>query len=95
MADIAALERLVHADLQPDLTLYLDLPAAVGLARIPPERRDRFEGEQLRFFDDVRRVYLERCARFPRFRRIDADAPLADVQRRILDALDRFLEASV
>jgi dTMP kinase len=92
-AEIAQLERLVHPDLEPDLTLYLDLPVEVGLRRIPGGERDRFEAEQLRFFDGVRRVYLERCARFPRIRRIDADGSIAEVQARIRGVLEPFLDA--
>jgi dTMP kinase len=42
--DIAALERLVHGDLQPDLTLLLDLPVEQGLRRASKRgESDRFE----------------------------------------------------
>src|SRR5262249_6982212 len=44
-SDIAMLERLVHHDIEPDLTLYLDLPVDVGLARVAQAQRDRFESE--------------------------------------------------
>jgi dTMP kinase len=91
-SDIAVLEGLVHPDLSPDLTLYLDLPVAVGLARIPAERRDRFETEQQAFFERVRATYLDRCGRLARFRRIDADADLDEVQRRVRSALERYLD---
>ena len=40
---IAALERMVHGGLQPDLTLYLDLPPEAAAARIAGRRPDRFE----------------------------------------------------
>ena len=56
---IGALEVAVQGDLQPDLTIYLDLPVATGLERIAPSDRDRFEREQHQFFERVRRAYLE------------------------------------
>ena len=56
IARIAALEREVQGTLQPDLTIYLDLPIATGLARIDEAQRDRFEREQLAFFERVRQV---------------------------------------
>nr|WP_242513221.1 dTMP kinase [Halochromatium salexigens] len=65
-ARIAELERFVQRGLRPDLTLILDLPVASGLARA--HRRstpDRFEVEDLAFFERVRATYLEiaeRCA---------------------------------
>lgn len=82
---IAALERWVHGDLQPDLTLLLDLPVATGLARVArrgPE--DRFEREEQAFFERVRATYRARAERFPeRFRVVDTDADPAEVRRRV------------
>ena len=73
-AQIATLEALVHGDLQPDLTLLLDLPVADGLARAANRSQaDRIEQEDLAFFERVRQAYLNRAAAAPeRFEIIDA-----------------------
>ncbi|HTN50021.1 MAG TPA: dTMP kinase [Burkholderiaceae bacterium] len=70
---IAVLERWVHPDLQPDLTLLFDLPPQVAADRLARARAaDRFESEQLGFFDAVRREYLRRAQLEPaRFRVLD------------------------
>lgn len=81
----------VQGALEPDLTLLLDAPAAVGFARIGGRKLDHFEREGARFFERVRAVYLERAAEFPaRIRLIDASLTLADVERRVVAELDGF-----
>jgi len=68
---IEALERWVHADLQPDLTLLFDVPPEVAAARLARARAaDRFEAEDLAFFRAVRAQYLQR-AQAARFRVLD------------------------
>jgi dTMP kinase len=63
---IAALEHWVHADLQPDLTLLFDVPPEVAAERLARARAaDRFEGEEVGFFQAVRREYLARAERDP------------------------------
>jgi dTMP kinase len=94
MPRIAALEQEVQRGLHPDLTIYLDLPTAVGLARIDAAQRDRFEREQLAFFERVRAVYVERAKSYARFRTIDAGRPLADVQKSIGAVLRDFIDVS-
>ncbi len=94
IARIEALEREVQGTLQPDLTIYLDLPIATGLARIDEAQRDRFEREQLAFFERVRQAYLDRARQHRRFRTIDAGRPLAEVQQGIAAALDRFIDGA-
>jgi dTMP kinase len=83
MRHIETLEWMVHGDLQPDLTLYLDIAAATGLARIAGRELDRFEQEELAFFDRVRAVYLRRARELPRFRVVNAGQPLAGVQAEL------------
>lgn len=89
---IASLERHVQGSLQPDLTIYLDMPIEAGLARIDEADRDRFEREQRIFFERVRGVYLERARTYARFRTIDAARPLAEVQKSIAELVLRFID---
>lgn len=82
-AAVAALEDLVQGELRPDLTLLLDAPVEVGLERARGRGAlDRFEQQDLAFFERVRAAYLSRAARSSgRYRIINAAAELADVQR--------------
>jgi dTMP kinase len=88
---IAALERWVHVGLQPDLTLVFDVPVEVALARLPKERRDRFESENEAYFERVRAGYLERAAAEPqRVRVVDGSRPLNDVKKQVEDIISRL-----
>lgn len=93
---IADLERLVQGNFRPDLTLLLDLPVAEGLARADARGElDRFEQEQLAFFERVRGVYLERARRFPeQFQVIDASGSLAEVQGSIGKVLSGLVRSA-
>jgi dTMP kinase len=90
---IAALERWVHGDLQPDLTLYFDLPVEVARRRLIASEStpDRFEREASGFFERVRSAYLERAAAHPhRFRVIDAVESLDNVKKSLESILLSF-----
>lgn len=89
---IATLEAGVHGDLQPDLTLFLDVDPAIGLARVDGRgERDRFEKEQIAFFLRVRDGYRERAVKSPhRFRVIDASLPPHRVAQAITEVLNEF-----
>lgn len=93
--DIATLEELVHGDLQPDLTLLLDLPVEQGMSRaMNRSESDRFESESRGFFQRVREAYLQRARTEPgRFAIIDASRPLAEVRKQIEQALEERLQA--
>lgn len=91
---IGQLETMVQRGLQPDLTILLDLPVEIGLARASQRGTlDRFENEQIVFFEQVRSAYLERAAADPeRFAVIDASGTLAQVQQQIAVVLERYLQ---
>lgn len=76
------LERWVQGDFQPDLTLYFDVPVALGRQRVSSiKSADRFEKELDGFFHRVRGAYLERAQKFPqRIRLIDSSQPLDKVK---------------
>ncbi len=91
--DVAVLETLeswVHNDLQPDLTLWFDLPAEQAARRLTGARApDRFEQQDSVFFERVRHGYLARAEAFPqRFVRIDASADRDSVGRQVVTALE-------
>jgi len=79
------LERWVHPDLQPDLTLLFDVSAELGQSRVERIKSpDRFEREDIEFFSRVRNAYLERLQQWPkRMVGSDGNKPVADIQLEI------------
>lgn len=86
---IEQLAAAVHGDTPPALTLLLDLPVPVGLARAKSRQiaSDRFEAEDIAFFERVRGAYLQLAAAHPeRIVIIDATQPREAVVERGLTA---------
>jgi len=97
MQRIEVLENWVQGELRPDLTLFLDIPVDVGLKRAGDRSApDRFERQQIDFFERVRACYLERArSDVARYRIIDAGQSLEDVQRDIARILAEILDQKV
>lgn len=78
--------------IEPGLTLLLDVPVDVGLARARGRgASDRIESERVDFFERVRAAYLARAAAQPhRFVVIDASRPAEAVSADALEALRRY-----
>lgn len=94
LAAINWLETFVQNDLRPELTLLLDIPVEMGMARAINRggQLDRFESERMEFFDRVRRNYLQQAEQHPqRIRLINAAQPLSAVQSDIVNALKPLL----
>jgi len=72
--------------LNPDLTLWFDVPPEVAAARLAAARApDRFESQPVEFFTRVARGYADRAAAAPRrFARIDSAQPREQVAAQIL-----------
>ena len=88
---IVLLQDMAQGDLRPDLTLLLDAPVEIGLARIGERSKpDRLEAETTGFFQRVRRKYLDLSEQHPeRIRVIDAAREAGEVAtevRAILEA---------
>jgi dTMP kinase len=91
---IEALDDLVLAGRIPDLTLLLDAPVELALARAQarPGGSDRFEQERADFYTRVRARYLARLHAEPaRIRRVDATGPVALVAAALAAILDEVL----
>ncbi len=94
---IRRLERVTIGDLEPDLTIVLDLPAEVGLARAAGrngERAlDRFEAENLDYHRRLREAYREIVEREPgRCVLIDAGADVHAVSEAVWAAVKARLQ---
>ena len=89
--DVRALrdvERFATRGLRPDLTILLDVPVEVGLARKRPDETTRFEALDVEFHEQVRRAFLAFAAAEPeRFAVIDATRDPAAVLAAALDAI--------
>ena len=87
---LAQLEQWVHGQLQPDLTIWFDLPATLAAQRRAAARApDRFEQQDADFFDRVRAGYAARAQAAPRrIVRIDAALDRDSVWRQIVAALE-------
>jgi dTMP kinase len=83
---LRTLEEWVQEGLQPDLTVYFDVPVSTARARLTraSEPPDRFEQEDAAFHERVRAAYLDRARQFPgRFRVVGAARPLAQIQKEL------------
>ncbi len=93
---ITWLENTVQNGLQPDLTLLFDAPVNIGMQRARQRADlDRFETEQMDFFERVRAAYLERAQMNPeRIQVIHAAQPLDDVQHDIESILAKLCQSN-
>lgn len=84
---IASLEAWVHPTLQPDLTVVVDLdPVQAAERRAQARAPDRFEAEDVDFFQRVREAYLARARAEPRrFLVIDGAQPGRQILQAIVD----------
>ncbi len=83
---IESLESWVHQDLQPDLTLIFDLSVEEAKRRrlAATADPDRFEQENLDFFERVRSVYRARAAQYSRrIKLIDASRSVPDIRKTL------------
>ena len=94
LAQIEQLKDLVQQGLEPDCTFLLEAPIELGMARararanLGVQEIDRFETEQLAFFQRVQQGFNELANNNPRIRRIDAICPLAKVQAQLRLSLE-------
>jgi dTMP kinase len=89
-AVLAQLEDWVHGGLQPELTIWFDLSAELAAQRRAAARApDRFEQEDVAFFERVREGYRSRMNGAPeRFAHIDASLPREAVWQQIVATLE-------
>src|SRR5262245_11311791 len=105
LSEVKVVSSLVTVDLKPDLTILLDLPVEVGLARARERNKDdaasaasatsRFEDEDLEFHRRVREGYLAvASAERSRIRIVPGDQPVEKVARQVQSIAGKSLGLS-
>ncbi len=90
LAWIASLAQTVHGELTPDRVYLFDAPAALAAERRAQRAGhiDRFEAQDLEFFERVREVYVSRLKALPEvYRLIDSSQSLSEIQSMLLKDL--------
>jgi dTMP kinase len=89
---VGTLERWVHPDLQPDLTILFDVSPAIGRQRTARKRRkDRFERERDAYYRRARAAYLRRARKnVRRIRVLNAQKTLPEVKKELENILSSF-----
>jgi dTMP kinase len=93
-ARIALLEDLVQGDFRPDHVILLDAPVQTGMARAKKRGElDRFEQEDLAFFQRIRDAYLERATAMPgQYHIVNAELPLEQVSASVSALLTALVQ---
>jgi dTMP kinase len=96
METVDQLAEWVHGDLWPDLTILLDAPVEVGMARAGNRSEpDRIEQEEHAFFARVRESYLQQAAAEPdRFVVLDTTRELKAVQADVVQLAQKLIDSN-
>ncbi len=94
--EIYEMNQFATEGLLPELTLYLDVRAEVGLSRIERNRQadeiNRLDKEKLEFHQQVREGYLKVLERFPeRIVRVDAEDNIETVAENCLEIIHNHM----
>ena len=76
--DVLSIVKFATNNIQPDLTIWLDVDPEIGLARKDPNDINRFEQESLDFHKNVRKGYYQTEA-YPEVVRIETSDPIDKV----------------
>jgi dTMP kinase len=94
MGAVAAANKIGTQGLKPDLTIFMDVPVKIGLARKKDKKSDRFEVEDLSFHRRVREGYLKMAAAEPkRWLVIDATKSRDEIADLIWQRVRQLLPA--
>ncbi|MBO5516991.1 MAG: dTMP kinase [Firmicutes bacterium] len=92
--DVRVINEFAVQGTQPDITFFMDLPAAAGKARVAAARDlDRLEQEDLSFHNAVYEGYLQLAQIYPqRYVRIDASRSIEQVASEIRERFDEYVQ---
>ena len=93
---VKAINQFATSGIEPDLTIYLDLPPQKGILRKQKEQlheMDRMEQEKMDFHEKVYEGFQSLAQNYPqRIQKIDASKTIEEVQKQIQIQIEKLLE---
>jgi dTMP kinase len=84
---IEHLTKFATFNLIPDITFIIDLKPEIGLSRIPNDKKDRLERENIVFHQKVRNAFLAMAKTNKRFFIIDGNKSIKDINKLIIQKI--------
>lgn len=98
MDQIWMINQFAIQDYLPNLTIYMDIPPQIGLARIASAQTreiNRLDLEKQSFHDKVRGGYLTLCQQYPeRIQLVDATCTEKEVFEQVFQLILQFIEGN-
>ena len=90
---IQSLEEITHFEINPSLTILFDLPVEISMDRLKKTDKipDKFEREDINFFNNVRNEYLNRAKKNNRFKIIDSQKTPEHCEKTAISYINKFL----
>lgn len=89
---LESINKWATGDLDPDLTILLDIPADKGLKRTSRSLADRIEQENLEFHDRVSKGFLKVAKKFPkRIKIVDASRDVEEIHQEVVKIIGKLL----
>ena len=89
---VEKLNRWGSSEILPELTFFIDVPVALGLARKKGRLLDRLEKEGKRFEENVYWGYKRLARKHRRIRIIDGTPPPPQVAKKVKNVMDAYLK---
>lgn len=89
---IRKLDCITLGDFKPDITFLFDVDVKTGMERVVARgKRDRFEQEDLTFFEKIRTGFLKYAEQHDEVIMIDSNQSLEKMTQNVIDELKSFL----
>jgi len=90
---VREINKFATGGLEPDLTIFFDIPPEISLERIPLEKVDRLEQEKIEFHRDVYNTYIALSKENPdRIKLVRADREISEISRDIKNVLVKLMK---
>jgi dTMP kinase len=89
LSGVQIINNFVMGDLEPNITIYLDIDPKIGLERI--KEKNRIDNEKIEFHNKVREGYKTLLKTYPnRIIEVNADQPIDEVYKDVINIFQKY-----